>query len=175
VVRPAVGYALRSKGDEGLTQALGTSVALLGRTPRSEIGARLRADVFLPHEQGAGPGVKIDLGGFGFGLGFAVARRAWRSVWVSGEVGPGLDFVRYHAGPLQAPTLSPSSGGVSIRPNGTFRLGVGVDAGALTIGLEALLVVEWLHTHYDVAVGGARSVVLVPGDVQPAAGAWVGW
>jgi hypothetical protein len=175
LIRPGVGYTLLAKGGEGITQTLETSTRVLSRTAYSETGASLRAGVLLPHEQTAGSGLTIDLGGVGFGLGFAFARRAWRDVWLTGELGPGLDFVRYHADPVHNSTLTPSSGGVSVRPNAAFRLGARVDAGPLSVGVEALLVVEWLRTHYDVTVGEARNEVLVPGQLQPGAAAWVSW
>ncbi len=69
-------YTLRAQGDEGLSQAVGSAVGVLWRRRFTEVGARLRADVFVPHEQPAGADVKVELGGLDVQLGLAVARRA---------------------------------------------------------------------------------------------------
>ncbi len=94
---------------------------------------------------------------------------------MTGEVGPGLDFVRYHAGPIAAALLRPGSGGANTRPNGYLRLGARVDFGAVSLEADGLLVVEFFSTHYDVQIGALRSEVLVPAIVQPGlalGGAW---
>jgi hypothetical protein len=169
------GYSLRSMGDEGDAQALGSSAGVVWRQRQWETGARLRADLFLPREQGAGAGVKVELQGLGLGAGLTLARRASREVWITGEVGPGLDMVRYHAGSIEVPGLRPTSGGVSPRPNGQLRLGVRIDLGSVSLVAESLLVVQFLGTHYDVTQGSAHSKILVPGIVQPGFAVGLSW
>jgi hypothetical protein len=169
------GYSLRSMGDEGAAHTLGSWVGIVWGRRTWETGALVRADLFLPREQGAGGGVKVDLSGMALGAALTLARRAWREVWITGEVGPGLDVVRYHAGAIDVPGLRPTSGGVSPRPNGQLRLGARVGLGSVSLVAEALLVVQILGTHYDVTEGSAHSKILVPGVVQPGFAVGLSW
>jgi hypothetical protein len=174
-VETGAAFTLRAQGDEGATSAVGTSVGVLWHRPRAEMGVRLRADAFLPHERSVVPGVKLELGGVAFGLGLALARRAARQVWMTGEVGPGLDFVRHHAGPIDVSALAPSSGGVNARPNVAVRLGARLDLGAASLIADAFVAVQLLRTHYDILQGGVRAEVLVPAIVQPGFTAGLAW
>jgi hypothetical protein len=162
-------------GDEGDAQAVGSSIGLVWGRRQWETGGRLRADLFLPREQGAGGGMKVELSGVSVGAGFTLARHVWKELSITAEVGPGLDMVHYHAGPIDVPRLRPTSGGLSPRPNGELRLGARIDLGSVSLVAESLLVVQFLETHYDVTQGTAHTKILVPGTVQPGFAVGLSW
>jgi hypothetical protein len=159
-------YELRTQGDEGTGQALGASVGLVWQHDRYASGARFRVDAFVPRDQDAGD-VHVVLGGVGLEAGMALAKRVSKQLWLSGEAGPGLDVVRFHTGALEVAGLKATSGGLNARPNAYVRLGPRIDLGSVTLAAEALLVVQFLDTHYDVEQGSTRSRVLIPSTVQP--------
>jgi hypothetical protein len=120
--------------------------------------------------------VSVDLGGVALQAGLVVARRAWKDVWITADFGPGLDFVRYHTGPIaDVSDLRPASGGLNPRPDLYLRLGGRVDLGAVSVRVEALVVAQLMDTHYDVAEGGLRSQVLVGDILQPGVAAGLSW
>jgi hypothetical protein len=167
-------FALRAQGDEGTGQALGASIGLVWQRERSAAGAQLHVDAFVPRDQSAGD-VHVVLGGVGLEAGIAVAFRASKELWLTGEVGPGLDVVRFHTGSIEVAGLRPTSGGLNARPNAYLRIGPRVDLGSISLAAEALLVVQFLATHYDIAQGSTRSRVMIPGAVQPGLALAVSW
>jgi hypothetical protein len=96
-------------------------------------------------------------------------------LWITGEVGPGLDVIRYHAGPIDLPRLRPTAGGLSPRPNGELRLGARIGLGSVSLVAQSLLVVQFLETHYDITQGTAHSKILVPGVLQPGFSVGLSW
>jgi hypothetical protein len=98
-----------------------------------------------------------------------------KGIWVTGEAGPGLDVVRFHAGAIDVAGLKPTPGGTNPRPNAYLRIGPRVDLGSVSLAIEGLLVVQLLATHYDVAQGSTRSRVMTPSTVQPGFALGVSW
>jgi hypothetical protein len=173
-VRAGVEYAARDAGDEGALQTVGVMVGWERQQGDWDLGANLAASVLVP-DQPAKSGIHLDVRGVTLGLGFEAARRVGGATWVAVEAGPGIELVSYQVTSVDQATLQPNAGGVNPRPVASVRAGVRADVGPARLGLDALLVIGMMRTHYDVLVDGRRSEVLVPWLAQPGVAANVSW
>jgi hypothetical protein len=173
-IRVGLDYIVRFRGDEGLTEGPGASVGVLWSEGASELGGRLHAELSLPHHP-AKSGVEIDVFGGTFRLGLTMGHRASNRIWVTGEVGPGLDVVRYQTSSIANRSLQPTPGALSIRPLSYASVGVRADLGFASLSCSALVAVQLVRTHYDISENGLRSELLVPWLVQPGFSASVSW
>jgi len=167
-------YTARFDGDEGVANVVGVAVSALQQGRSSELGGRLRAGLVLPR-QTTQSGVELDTQGETFSLGVAAARKVGSRTWIPGEIGFGLDVVRYRTGALANPSFQPTPGGVDVRPVAYARCGARFDLGAVNLGIDAVLDVELVRAHYDVSEDGQRVTILVPWLVHPGLSAGVSW
>jgi hypothetical protein len=172
--RIAFEEVVRSEGGAGVASTPGPVFGVFSARHGSAFGGAIHLQLLLPHEP-IGSGVKVDLRGVTTRLGVAFARRASPRAWLTSELGPGLDIVRYEARAVDDGPLRQSPGGVNPQPFGYVSLGVRVDLGALSIFAQGMLVIQLLRTHYDTAVGDVRSEVVIPSIVQPALAAGLSW
>jgi hypothetical protein len=173
-VRAGVDYELRDAGDEGAMQTVGVTVGVHRRKSVWDLGANLGASVLVP-SQPAKSGIHLDVRGVTLGLGLEAARRVSGGTWIGVQAGPGIEVVSYQVTSVDQAALEPNAGGVNPRPVVSVRAGVRADLGPARLGLDALLVVETMRTHYDVSIDGRKSEVLVPWLAQPGVALALSW
>lgn len=165
-------YSLRFAGDEGAPQAFSAVAGLGFRRAEHELAARLHAGVFIPRRvQNAQLELSLN-GGSAWLEGVSAWRLSERS-WLTASAGPGADIVRYSARSTE--TLRAEPGSTDFRPFLQAAAGLRVELGSVSVSAAALVLVQWLRVHYDVARPAAQDEVVTPWLVQPGGALGVTW
>jgi hypothetical protein len=172
-LRAGFEYAARWRGDAGIAHLLGGSIGAFQKRSSFELGGLLHVAMLLPGTARAS-GVEVVTQGVAFAAGVAGERAITRRARACAEIGAGAEAVRYRTDVTDA-TLRPSEGGTDVQPFALSRAGMRFDLGAVALGLDALVVVELLRTHYDVASTVGRAEIVVPWRVQPGLAAGASW
>jgi hypothetical protein len=172
-VRTGFEYTVRWRGDPGLGQSVGLSLGAFRHAGAFEVGGVLHAGAILPASTTAS-GVELDTQGVTFALG-AAGSRLVRRTKLTAEVGLAADAVRYRTGSVSDPSLRPTSGGTDVQPFAFVRAGASFDVGPVGLGVEAILEISMVRTHYDVVSDNRRSELVVPWLAQPGLVAGASW
>ncbi len=167
-VRSALGaeYAMRFRGDEGISHGPGVLVGVVLPRRNLELAGYLRGGFSFPRSPENG-GMTLDVMGGDLRIGLAGARRLSERIWITTELGPGLDFVGYSPS-FDDDAVRASAGRLDVRPFAYAALGLRGNLGSVSVTLAGLVAVGLQRTHYDVSTASrATSEVLVPSRVQP--------
>ncbi len=108
-------------------------------------------------------------------LGTHVTLNMPRSIELTGELGGGLDVVRFRTARTTSQYTEPQSEPHDLRPLAYFALGVQNQWGPLRLGLSALLAVQLLNTRYGVVTQDEFQPLVVAWRVQPGLGMDLTW
>jgi hypothetical protein len=161
-----IGYAIRWRGPEGT--AVGPEM-MLGANywfGKSAIGARATWQPLSTEEIALAPAV-FDVGGNTLTLGGYASLDAGRAMELTGELGGGLDIIRYRTMQITDPQLEPAVESHDLRPFIYLAGGVQHRVGPLRLGLSTLLAVQVLDTSYGIADGKKFTAQLNPWRIQP--------
>jgi hypothetical protein len=165
-IAPVLEYTVRARGDEGLAQGPGAALGVSWPGHFVQLGTALHGGALLPNRP-VQSGVELQLVGATVGLGFSAMRAVSRRVQLTGELGPGLDFVHYGVASSSDPSLRAGGAHLDVRPLAYARLGVRFRLGFTDLGVSALVAVQFLRAHYDVNDRSSPSNLLRPWVVQP--------
>jgi hypothetical protein len=172
-VRVGAEYDLSFSGDAGTTHAVAAAFDAMSLASDRELGGRMRAALLFPHEVEKS-GTALDLRGLRFDAGGVVAKRISAKLWIPAELGASVATVMYRTGAV-ATGFKAKSGATDIEPLIYGRGGVRYELGAVRVGVEALLTMHVLRTHYDVSENGHRTALVTPWPVEPGISAVAAW
>ena len=161
-----LGYGLRWLGNEGTAQGPLGAMRVLRIRSDTELGARFAVQRILPHQQQGGP-VELALHGYSLRATPWLSHRAANGLWVTGEVGPGIDVVRYSVKSVAESSLQPTAARWEVRPMAWLALGIEAGFSRVRLGLQASFAVQLLRTHYDLVDGNQHTALLTPWMIQP--------
>jgi hypothetical protein len=166
-------YAVRVKGPEGVSHALGAMLegGFEWRTARLGLSGELRYE--FPH-RAESQEIALSLSSLAFHAGLVGAMGSKRHGWMA-EVGAGFERVSIETG---------ANGPEDIQPRGEIRddrallycgLGPFWRFGTARLGLGFRLDVPLANTHYDIVAQGTPTPVLTPWRLQPGAFVAAAW
>lgn len=171
---PGVRYALRAKGPEGVSHALGAFLESGMEWSAASVGLAAEARYEFPHRAN-GEGVALSISSVALHFGLVAALGSKRSHGWAAEMGAGFERVAVEVHADGGGGIEPRSDVLDRRALVYGGFGPYFRWRHVRLGVGLRVDVPLAKTHYDVVTDGEATIVLEPWPVQPGAFVTLAW